>query len=443
MSTETTTTTKEPGQVPSDTYLLPAARFTKAEPRRSVSSELPRRLRVEENTLLGRRGVSIGENGQRSEGFNANVNGVGNESASVHGVEKAALQLNDKFWTPGFEKAMEELKNRGRFAALAQALNRIGDDAGAVDDGSVGYEDTTLVDPATPVSSQVDMREICSAVEGAVEGAVEEAVEKQVAEALGPLRLIAKNLLQVIELAEQAAEKTSLAAKQTRLAAEETSRETSDFHEQNDIMSRQIDLHYRDIQQHADLASAQLKALTNLVNAQTSLADNLVKVQASQINNLVAAQTSQVNNLVVAQNTQVNSLVAAQSTIADTHTKITQSANDNLTATCQLVSHLSQVIASLPSSIDKMVQNAIDSTLKDAVAKTTESALSQVVAAHQRSLEAFEAVFSSHIACLDRYRTAAVQDLNGVQSQEDGNGGSVKGKCFGGFKAMCKKMLRR
>ncbi|RCI16168.1 hypothetical protein L249_2356 [Ophiocordyceps polyrhachis-furcata BCC 54312] len=426
MSTETTTTTttKDTGPISTDTYLLPPARFTKSEPRRSVSGELPRKLlRVGEIAPhLGRRGVSIEE--KKSEGVDVNENKIKEKDVAA---EEEASQLSDRSWTPGFEKAMEELRNRDRLGLVAEALTKRGDVSvvgGCADDASALSleEDTTLVDPVTPVSL-VDIQEIRSAVEGAVE----EVVEKQVAEALGPLRLIAKNLGQVTELA-------NVAAKETRLAVEETSRENSDLHEQNDIMSRQIDLHYRDILQHADLASAQLKALTNLVNAQTSLADNLVKVQANQINNLVAAQASQVNAL------------------ADTHTKIMQSANDNLTATCQLVSHQSQAVANLPISIDKTVQNAVDSAVKDAVAKATESALSQVVAAHQKSVEAFEASFC---ASFDRYRAAAVQErserqqvfseheLNRTRSQEDGRGGRVKGRCFGGVKAAWKKMLRR
>ncbi|RDA93817.1 hypothetical protein CP533_6367 [Ophiocordyceps camponoti-saundersi (nom. inval.)] len=439
MSTETTTTTlsTDPGQDSNDNYLLTSARFAKAESRKTVGGELPRKLRVEENPRLGRRGQAVAEAGQRSQGVQADEAFENDLVLFGEGDGALAAVQNGSFWTPGFEKAMEEMKIGGRLDTSVAALARV-----VADDGSGSLEDATLVDPATP-ASQVDIREIRSAVEGAVEGAVEEAVEKQVAEALGPLRLITKTL-------GQAAEKTSR-------IIEETNRENSDFHEQNDVMSRQIDLHYRDIQQHADLASAQLKALANLVNAHTNLADNLVKVQASQINNLVAAQTSQVNNLVDAQANQLGNLVAAQTTqvntLADTHTKITQSANDNLAATCQLVSQLSQVVANLSSSIDQTVQNAVDKAVKDSVTKATESALNQVVAAHEKSLEAFEATYRCQHDSFDRYRAAAVQELSErqrgfsaheldhIRSQEYGNSRRVKGRKFGCIKAVCKKML--
>lgn len=79
---------------------------------------------------------------------------------------------------------------------------------------------------------------------GIVREAVEQVVEQQMADALGPLRLNINNFTDTV----------------ASLRNEKT-----DFHEQNDVFSRQIDLHYRDIQQLSELAHSHARAFASMM----------------------------------------------------------------------------------------------------------------------------------------------------------------------------------
>lgn len=232
----------------------------------------------------------------------------------------------------GLERAMLEFRAASRANAPAQAA------AGhAVTSGPSrrAFSDTAQVAaPASRGPSEEELSRICDIIE--------EAVEQQVAAALAPLRLVVNQLNSAIQSAGQ---------------------ETADLREQNDVLSRQIDLHYRDIQQHSQIASTNIRALTNLVGA---------------------------------------------------HSQINQMANENLAATSNLVSHLSQVVASLPQSLAHIVQNI--------VAQAVQSTLGRVSAAEQEAMDKVQAFLSSQLASFEsRQGSAAPQQ----QQQQQIQGGAA------------------
>ncbi|KAL7963605.1 hypothetical protein V8C34DRAFT_310530 [Trichoderma compactum] len=109
---------------------------------------------------------------------------------------------------------------------------------------------------------------------------IEQAVEEKMADAMGPLRL---NIGKLDDLHSH------------------FRRETTDIRDQNDTMSRQLDLHYRTVEQHVEDFRSQSKTMNTMIGAQA----------------------------------------------------------DNIAATINMVNHLSQVVTNLPLAINQVVHNAV------------------------------------------------------------------------------------
>ncbi|KAL6826883.1 hypothetical protein J3E69DRAFT_380227 [Trichoderma sp. SZMC 28015] len=129
--------------------------------------------------------------------------------------------------------------------------------------------------PLTPMTP-VDFDNIREAIYSIVENTVEE----KMADAIGPLRL---NIGKLDDL-------------QSHFR-----RETTDIRDQNDTMSRQLDLHYRTVEQHAEEFKSQSRTMHTMIGAQA----------------------------------------------------------DNIAATINMVNHLSQVVTNLPLAINQVVHNAV------------------------------------------------------------------------------------
>ena len=130
----------------------------------------------------------------------------------------------------------------------------------------------------------------------------EQAVEQNMADAMAPLRL---NLSRLNE---------SLC---------HFGRENTDLKDQNDTLSRQIDLHYKNLQQHTEACSSHIKALESMFEPQSK--------------NLQAA------------------------------TDILTTTADNLTVVSCLVSHLSQVVTNLPNAINQVVADVVQQQTKEEI----------------------------------------------------------------------------
>ncbi|KAL7795260.1 hypothetical protein V8C37DRAFT_408910 [Trichoderma ceciliae] len=152
---------------------------------------------------------------------------------------------------------------------------------------------------------------------------IENAVEEKMADAVGPLRLNVSRLNE------------SLAS---------FHRENTDIHDQNDTMSRQLDLHYRTIEQNVDEFRSQSKTMNTMIGAQA----------------------------------------------------------DNLAATINMVSHLSQVVTNLPMAINQVVHTAVQ--------QQTQSAIRDIMFAQQ------QAMFS-------------ISDVSGTRQSVSSDGGSSQCTC--------------
>lgn len=137
-------------------------------------------------------------------------------------------------------------------------------------------QDTNVLGAVSASVTPIDFNNIREAIYSIVEHTVEE----KMADAMGPLRL---NISKLDDL-------------QSHFR-----RETTDIRDQNDTMSRQLDLHYRTVEQHVEEFRSQSKTMNTMIGAQA----------------------------------------------------------DNFAATINMVNHLSQVVTNLPLAINQVVHNAV------------------------------------------------------------------------------------
>ncbi|KAL6801861.1 hypothetical protein J3E68DRAFT_423741 [Trichoderma sp. SZMC 28012] len=123
---------------------------------------------------------------------------------------------------------------------------------------------------------------------------IEQAVEEKMASAMGPLRLNINRLDDSLESIRH--QENALNDLQSHFR-----REHSDIRDQNDTMSRQLDLHYRTVEQHSEEFKSQSRTMHTMIGAQA----------------------------------------------------------DNIAATINMVNHLSQVVTNLPLAINQVVHNAV------------------------------------------------------------------------------------
>ncbi|ODA81633.1 hypothetical protein RJ55_00134 [Drechmeria coniospora] len=83
-----------------------------------------------------------------------------------------------------------------------------------------------------------------------------------------------------------------------------TAQENADFHEQNNTLSRQLDLQYHQIRQHSENTSSQISALLHLIETQSTVGQgvtnslNILNNVASQLTHAVTNVPHFVGNLV-------------------------------------------------------------------------------------------------------------------------------------------------
>ncbi|KAL7821437.1 hypothetical protein V8C44DRAFT_354073 [Trichoderma aethiopicum] len=139
---------------------------------------------------------------------------------------------------------------------------------------------------------------------------IENTVESKMSDAMGPLRMNI-NRLDSLE--------------------SHLRREHTDIREQNDTMSRQLDLHYRTIEQNVEEFKNQSETMNNMINT-----------QARTMNTMIGAQA------------------------------------ENLAATINMVSHLSQFVTNLPLAINQVVHNAVQ--------QQTQLAIRDIMFAQQKAM---------------------------------------------------------
>lgn len=171
---------------------------------------------------------------------------------------------------------------------------------------------------------------------------IENAVESQVAEALAPLRFIAGKLSDAVRAIAQ---------------------ENSDFHEQNNTLSRQLDLQYGQIQQQAEHATAHVRALLNLIEAQSSIKHNGANAMGDANAHMTQMVTALPGYLGTVLHRSVLQLTE-HSTIA---------MQQALQPTLQSLQHNARIVQHAVQS----VQGTVQQTLEQSLAKTVQQVVQQ------------------------------------------------------------------
>ncbi|OPB42433.1 hypothetical protein A0O28_0035500 [Trichoderma guizhouense] len=165
--------------------------------------------------------------------------------------------------------------------------------ASAEQDASFTKAPVTPVTPMTPIDFD-NIREVIYSI-------VERTVEEKMADAMGPLRLNITKLDDSLESIRHREDALNNLESSLNGLESHMRRETTDIRDQNDTMSRQLDLHYRTVEQHVEEFRSQSKTMNTMIGAQA----------------------------------------------------------DNFAATMNMVNHLSQVVTNLPLAINQVVHNAV------------------------------------------------------------------------------------
>ncbi|KAM0463616.1 hypothetical protein ACHAO4_000333 [Trichoderma viride] len=209
--------------------------------------------------------------------------------------------------------------------------------------------------PATPVDFN-STKEIIYSI-------IEQAVEEKMTEAVGSLRLNTNQL------------EKSLASFR---------RENADIRDQNDTMSRQLDLHYRTIEQNIEEFKTQSKTMNTMIGAQA----------------------------------------------------------DNLAATITMVSHLSQVVTNLPMALNQVVYTAVQQQAQQAMRDimfAQQQAMFSIsdVSGTRRSVSS-DGSFS-HCTC--HHRGLEFESMSSMQ-HSNGSSNSTASSTKRGFRYILKKLFR-
>ncbi|OAQ88476.1 hypothetical protein VFPFJ_06941 [Purpureocillium lilacinum] len=295
----------------------------------SVSNNLNANMIINGNNVANGNVSHTGSTGRRSVSAPLTTldrNGVG---FVWGGTNQPNRSLSTGPWTEGFSQVMNQRQQQNGRGCIPSpigtchaAANIAGTasstlvDGGIVQNGAASAPLPTADTPTTPSSDAQTLAET-----------VENVVEQQLASALGPLRIIINSLSQSIQATRQ---------------------ENSDFHEQNNILSRQLDLQYQQIQQHSDNANAQIRALLNLIETQTG------NIQGNTQNNGQSVSTETNNDLM----NQITQMVAAT---ADTNDDLVSQITQMVAATAEtndgLVNQMIQMVAATPRYMSSVMQH--------------------------------------------------------------------------------------
>ncbi|PHH81630.1 hypothetical protein CDD82_323 [Ophiocordyceps australis] len=218
-----------------------------------------------------------------------------------------------------------------------------GAEQAAADDGYKG-SDAAVIGADT---LQAAKTESVTIDEATIREVVENAVEQQVAAALSPLRLIIGDL---------------------KLILANNLNQNSDLDQHNEILSRQLDVQYRDIQRTAEVFHCQTQALIRVMESMDQSSQNAAG-QMTTAKNLVGYLTQMISNLPL--------------TISQAVTTATASATATITA----------------------------SSVATAAAGEMKSALERIMAAQQESIRNVDIYFEQQCTIINQYRNHVAQEL--------------------------------
>ncbi|PHH65173.1 hypothetical protein CDD81_3304 [Ophiocordyceps australis] len=220
----------------------------------------------------------------------------------------------------------------------------------AAPDGGYKNSNAAVIEADTLQVAKAESFKIDEAI---IREAVENAVEQQVAAALSPLRLIIGDL---------------------KLILANNLNQNSDLDQHNEILSRQLDVQYRDIQRTAEVFHGQTQALIRLMESMDQSSQN---------------------------------------------------AAEQVTTAKSLVGYLTQMISSLPLTISQAVNTATASatttitasSVATATAGEMQNALERIMAAQQESIRNVDTYFEQQCTIINQYRNHVAQELTGLKRE--------------------------
>lgn len=320
----------------------------------SVSNNLNANMIINGNNVANGNVSRTGSTGRRSVSAPLSTldrNGVG---FVWGGTNQPNRSLSTGPWTEGFSQVMNQRQQQnGRgcipspIGTCGLAANIAGTASSAPVDGGIvqnGAASAPLPTADTPTTTSSDAQTLAETVENVV--------EQQLASALGPLRFVINSLSQTLRDIRQ---------------------ENSDFHEQNNILSRQLDLQYQQMQQHSDNANAQNRAELNLIETLT----NAIETQGNTQNNGQGVSTETTNDLV----NHITQMVAATP-------RYMSSVMQHLTMTAMLPVQTQALQQSVLQAVQATVQHAIQTTVRLAIQDAVQNTVQNIHDTVQQSVQA-------------------------------------------------------
>lgn len=334
----------------------------------SVSNNLNANMIINGNNVANGNVSRTGSTGRRSVSAPLSTldrNGVG---FVWGGTNQPNRSLSSGPWTEGFSQVMNQRQQQnGRgcipspIGTCGLAANIAGTASSAPVDGGIvqnGAASAPLPTADTPTTTSSDAQTLAETVENVV--------EQQLASALGPLRFVINSLSQTLRDIRQ---------------------ENSDFHEQNNILSRQLDLQYQQMQQHSDNANAQNRAELNLIETLTSA----IETQGNTQNNGQGVSTETTNDL-------VNHITQMVATTAETNGGLVNQITQMVAATPRYMSSVMQhltMTAMLPAmtqalqqSVLEAVQATVQTTVRLAIQDAVQNTVQNIHDTVQQSIQA-------------------------------------------------------
>ncbi|UNI20050.1 hypothetical protein JDV02_006178 [Purpureocillium takamizusanense] len=293
------------------------------------------------------------------------------------GSNQSSRSVSNGPWTEGFHQVMNQRQQQDGRGSIPAPIGTCRPGASITGNASSAFVKGATVQngAASAPLPNINTPTTASSNAKTVAESVESAVEQQLASALAPLRFIANNLSQTLRA---------------------TNQENSDFHEQNNTLSRQLDLQYRQIEQHSENANAQIRALLNLIESQTS---NIQGIAQNNDNGHAHGQCASAETVSGLMNQMTQMVTAIPGYIVNVMEHSTQNAT------------LPALYHAIRQAVQTTVQHAVQDAIQNHVQHTVQTMVQSTI---QATIQ--EAMQISHDSLLRAVQDAAQNNLQGAQA---------------------------
>lgn len=225
--------------------------------------------------------------------------------------------------------------------------------------------------------------------------------------------------------------------------------QAADFQDQNDTYSRQLDLHYRNIEQHSAQCSDTISALNSLFEPQAEAVRALNALFGTQaqtlqtMNSTLAAQTKNTQAMESNLAVQTKNTKALNSTLS-AQTKNTQATAESLLLANSLAKSLSQLVVNLPDAINQVVSTAVQYQAREAI-KDVMNAQQQAILSVQEHLRQERSTMETHTPNMLRVHgqdldiDALIESIVKSKQERESSNSRTKGK----LRHMMHKIFKR